>query len=120
MFLDGCFEEHGRKSTMLRRTSRHVCITLTTTFLTVIAGTTAAMNVTVTEVGGQGLSVTGELLSYDGETYHMRTSLGDIQLDVLGSICAGEGCPEFSEDAPGLVVAGNRVSKRLPSIVNSN
>ena len=101
-------------------TSKYVCTTLTMTFLTLAPGMSAASNVTVTEIGGQGLSVTGELLSYDGETYNLRTSLGDLELDVLGSICAGEGCPTIPEATPTVSIAEIGVSSRLPTIVNTN
>lgn len=57
-----------------------------------IKGVSMARKVTLSEIGG-GVSVTGETLSFDGETTVTRTTLGKLQLDTRNSACDGIGSP---------------------------
>ncbi len=95
---------------------------LTMTVLALSGGIASAKNVTVTEVGGKGMSVSGELLSYDGEVYNVRTSLGDLTLEVVGSICAGNACPTSEEEpeAVSVTVADSINFGQLPQITETN
>jgi phosphate transport system substrate-binding protein len=48
--------------------------------------------VTLTSLDG-ATQVNGELMSFDGETYTVRTTLGTIGVAAAQVTCAGEGCP---------------------------
>lgn len=48
--------------------------------------------VSLTSLTG-GTTVQGELVSFDGQTYMLRTSLGIIAIAADQVTCAGEGCP---------------------------
>lgn len=71
-----------------------------------LAQSATAEMVTLGELGGS-ISVYGELLSYDGETYTIRTSLGDLTLEASRSICKGDGCPDLSAETTNLLIAGS-------------
>ncbi|MFK7751770.1 MAG: substrate-binding domain-containing protein [Sedimentitalea sp.] len=65
-----------------------------------------AESVTLSEMGSE-MSIQGELLSFDGDVYVVRTLLGDLQLSANRSICEGPGCPATSEVATNLYLAGS-------------
>lgn len=52
-------------------------------------------DITLTSRDG-GLTVSGMLLKYDGEFYHIRSEYGDLTLDGSGVVCSGPGCPDLS------------------------
>lgn len=52
-------------------------------------------------------SVSGELLSYDGTSYALRTSLGDLTLAASQAICEGDACPAVNTETTNLSVAGS-------------
>ena len=77
------------------------------TALFAIACTAAsAEKVTLTERTGN-MSIEGELLQYDGTTYVIRTSLGDLSLKASESICEGAGCPAILSQITDLKIAGS-------------
>jgi len=39
------------------------------------------------------IQLSGELLSFDGTTYKLKTSVGELSLDANGLICEGDGYP---------------------------
>ena len=62
------------------------------------------------------LTIEGEILSFDGEFYEVRSDLGTLTVDARSVSCAGEGCPPAdalvsrfavggSDTAPGLMAA---------------
>lgn len=61
-----------------------------------MSSTAVAQDVTLTSRSG-GLSVSGTLLSFDGEVYQVDTDLGRITIANSDLICEGEGCPDPSE-----------------------
>ncbi|MFQ5567145.1 MAG: phosphate ABC transporter substrate-binding/OmpA family protein [Paracoccaceae bacterium] len=65
-----------------------VCAALLMTF----GAARAEPLVTLTSLDG-ATTVEGELLSFDGETYTVRTSLGVIGVAAAQVTCAGAGCP---------------------------
>lgn len=79
---------------------------LAASLLALTAATAQAEMVTLTEHGGT-ISVHGDLIDYDGETYTLRTSLGDLSLKASRSICAGPGCPTLAAEVNNLFVAGS-------------
>ena len=80
--------------------------TLAATTALMVGPATAENMVTLGELGGT-ISVYGELLSYDGKTYTIRTSLGDLTLDASHSICKGDGCPDLSAETTNMLIAGS-------------
>ncbi|HEU0221643.1 MAG TPA: phosphate ABC transporter substrate-binding/OmpA family protein [Paracoccaceae bacterium] len=39
------------------------------------------------------IALRGELLSFDGEAYHLNTAIGELKIDALQVTCEGPGCP---------------------------
>ncbi len=68
--------------------------------------TAQAEQVTLTEIGGT-VSINGDLVSFDGETYVLQTSLGLFELPANRSMCEGPGCPAASEMPTSLYLAGS-------------
>jgi phosphate transport system substrate-binding protein len=54
-----------------------------------------AQDVTLTARNG-GLSLSGQLLAYDGEFYRVETDYGRLTVDAEGVICEGPACPELT------------------------
>ena len=55
---------------------------------------TSASAQDVTLIGKDSdLRVTGELLSFDGETFIVRSSIGEVSWSADDVLCQGEGCP---------------------------
>lgn len=63
-----------------------------TLLLCLFAGASSAEVVTLSSASG-GLTVTGKLLSYDGEVYEIETNTGPLTLADKGLKCRGSGCP---------------------------
>lgn len=63
-----------------------------------------ADDVTVSARNG-ALSVSGTLLSYDGETYRLRSQWGDLTIEASAVECSGPGCPDLRRFAPTLKIA---------------
>ncbi len=64
-----------------------------------------AQQITLQATDGS-VSVNGELVSYDGEFFLIKTRLGDIALNARDVICIGETCPEITGD-DGLSITGD-------------
>ncbi len=70
------------------------------------SGVALADQVTLRDVSGD-TELTGELIAYDGMTYTIRTSLGELTLEASRSVCDGAGCPAILSETTNLVVAGS-------------
>lgn len=70
-----------------------------------LAMTSAYADTVTLRTENNSIQLSGELLSFDGSSYTVRTSVGELTLDANGLICEGEACPV---DAPPLdfVVSG--------------
>lgn len=55
-----------------------------------------AQEITLTSKTG-GLTVYGELLAFDGQTYQVETDLGRITISDNDLTCQGEGCPSAED-----------------------
>ncbi|NSX53505.1 phosphate ABC transporter substrate-binding/OmpA family protein [Parasulfitobacter algicola] len=71
-----------------------------------------AEKVTLTSID-ESISVTGELINFDGDRYVIRTVLGEITLLTSQVNCFGEGCPAASFDEPLQVAASPLLKDRL-------
>ncbi len=76
------------------------------TAVSLSSGVASADQVTLRDVSGE-TALTGELLSYDGTLYTLRTSLGDLTLEASRSVCEGPGCPAILSETTNLVLAGS-------------
>lgn len=61
----------------------------------VLALPAAAQDTTLTARDG-GLSLSGELISFDGEVYRIATAYGPLTVNAEGVICTGPACPALS------------------------
>lgn len=72
---------------------------LTAAFCVTDAGAALADDATLTARGG-GLSVSGQLVSFDGTLYRIDTAWGLLTVDAAAVDCAGPGCPDLLRFAP--------------------
>lgn len=88
-------------------TYRNTRIAATATLCALLGATTAAAeNVTLSTVAGD-TSVTGTLLSYDGNHYVLQTSIGNLVLEASSTVCSGDGCPAVLSEQTDLRIAGS-------------
>lgn len=75
--------------------------------LAVLAGSQIAMaqDVTLTARNG-GLSLAGQLISFDGEYYRIETTYGRLTVDAEGVICDGPACPDLTAPLAVIRVVG--------------
>ena len=87
-------------------------------FTIAMLGSAAAQDVTLTSRDGT-VSVTGTLLSYDGEFFRVKTVYGALTLDGTGVTCAGIGCPNLEAYVAEFSIAGSRAmgGTLLPALV---
>ncbi|RVT82084.1 cell envelope biogenesis protein OmpA [Rhodobacteraceae bacterium CCMM004] len=85
-----------------------------------LPGGGAAEEVTLTARGG-GLSVTGEIVDYDGEFYRIDSPYGVVTLDAATVICSGAACPGDGPPAVDLTVSGSAhlVDALMPPLVET-
>lgn len=72
---------------------------LTAAFCVAGAGFARADDATLTARGG-GLSVSGQLVGFDGTLYRIDTAWGMLTVDAAAVDCAGPGCPDLLRFAP--------------------
>lgn len=65
-------------------------------FCTIVPTALHAQDIVLLTKDG-GTAVSGELLSYDGEVYVVRTLLGDLNVRALSVDCTGEKCPQTAD-----------------------
>ena len=70
-----------------------------------LAQQASAQDVTLTARDG-GLSLSGELVSYDGEFYRIETIYGGLTVSGEGVICDGPACPNLTAPLAQIDVAG--------------
>jgi phosphate transport system substrate-binding protein len=75
------------------------------TILSLAGGPLAAGQVTLNALDGT-VSMTGELLGYDGTTYTLHMLVGDISIDASRVVCAGAACPNLAADRTDFTIAG--------------
>ncbi len=78
----------------------------------------AAQTVTLESADGS-VSLTGKLLGYDGEFYHLKSQFGDMTIKALGVTCAGPGCPDPGQYAADITISGSSVALNalLPGLI---
>lgn len=64
-----------------------------------------AQEVTLTSLDNE-LTISGELLGFDGEFYRIDTIYGELTLDSSGVICEGSGCPDLSPYIAEITLSG--------------
>ncbi|MCC6007155.1 MAG: substrate-binding domain-containing protein [Rhodobacteraceae bacterium] len=73
----------------------------------------AAQDITLTTRDG-AITVSGILLSYDGEVYRLRTDFGDITVDGQSVSCDGPACPSLQDFVAEVVFSGSlSISEKL-------
>lgn len=69
-------------------------------------GPVFAEKVTLNSLDGS-VSMTGELLNYDGNTYLLGMLVGDISIDAAQVTCEGAACPNLAADLKEFTIAGS-------------
>lgn len=84
--------------------------------ISVTAVVSAALAETVTlRLNSGGISIEGDLVSFDGEAYVIRSRVfGTMSLDADKFDCVGAACPETEEWNPYVLKAENKASKAAP------
>jgi len=77
-----------------------------------------AQEVTLHSANG-AITLKGQLLRYNGETYRIKTRFGPLTLDALGVTCTGPSCPDPAEYAADITLSGAAlaVQNLLPGLV---
>jgi len=76
-------------------------------FITGLFAPAMAQDVTLTSRDGK-VSVSGTLLSFDGEFYRVKSIYGALTLDGTGVTCAGVGCPNLETYVAEFSISGAR------------
>src|SRR6056297_2575098 len=74
-------------------------------FLFATATMTWGQDVTLTSRDGS-VTVTGDLLGFDGQFYRVRTEFGELTVDGSGVLCEGPGCPNLQAYVAELDISG--------------
>ncbi|MEO8529904.1 MAG: phosphate ABC transporter substrate-binding/OmpA family protein [Deltaproteobacteria bacterium] len=53
------------------------------------------------------VNLSGDLISFDGDIYIIRTDLGDLRIAANRVTCAGEGCPETAAVVSDVMIVGS-------------
>ncbi|HHX90478.1 MAG TPA: cell envelope biogenesis protein OmpA, partial [Paracoccus sp.] len=64
-----------------------------------------AQDVTLSSADGT-LTVSGDLIAYDGEYLRLETEFGPLTLDARGLTCTGPGCPLLSGGVAEVTIEG--------------
>lgn len=80
----------------------------------------AAQDVTLTSRDG-ALSISGTLISHDGEFYRLDSAYGPLVLDAAGVICDGPACPDLTAPRAVIRIAGlpELGASLLPALITS-
>lgn len=88
---------------------RYICVAAAVATLHFQAYTTAqAQDVTLSSVDGT-MTVSGDLIAYDGEYLRLETEFGPLTLDARGLSCAGPGCPLLASGVAEVSIEGAQV-----------
>ena len=82
------------------------------------AGHARAQDATLTALDG-GLSLSGDLLGFDGEFYRLDTVYGVLTVDAAGVLCEGPACPDLSAPFAAIRITGAEGPARalLPRLI---
>jgi phosphate transport system substrate-binding protein len=69
------------------------------------AGDARSQDATLTALDG-GLSLSGDLLGFDGEFYRLDTAYGVLTVDAAGVLCDGPACPVLSAPFAAIRITG--------------
>jgi len=69
----------------------------------------------------ESVRIGGQLVNFDGDTYTIRTSLGDMTFAVEAVICKGEACPFIKPPTSEFAISGSKSLSELliPALLNS-
>ena len=65
-----------------------------------------AQDVTLISTDGT-INVTGQFVSFENDTYVLRTALGDLRIAASSVICEGAACPTFETASADVVIKGS-------------
>ncbi|QHQ36934.1 phosphate ABC transporter substrate-binding/OmpA family protein [Algicella marina] len=71
-----------------------------------------AEEVTLKTIDGT-LTLTGDLLDFDGRVYKIQTLIGSLEIDVASVTCEGSGCPAVEEKTEFAIAVGDGVNNAL-------
>lgn len=87
----------------------YFCVAATVATLLFQPGDTArAQDVTLSSVDGT-ITISGDLIAYDGEYLRLETEFGQLTLDARGLNCAGPGCPLLNGGVAEVSIEGAQV-----------
>ncbi len=86
--------------------------------LSMVLSPLGAQEVTLKSLDGT-VSMSGELLEYDGLTYRISMLIGEISIDAAQVVCEGEGCPNLMADITEFSISGSNAisSNLLPTLI---
>jgi len=78
----------------------------------------SAQEITLNSLDGT-VSLTGELLDFDGERYRLKLLVGEISVDAAQVECQGPGCPNLVADLTSFTIAGSKAiaDNLLPTLI---
>ena len=84
-------------------------------------GSAVAQSVTLT-TNDNSVSISGEILEFDGDEYKLSTVIGTVVLDADKVGCAGAGCPVLVSKDSVFTLAGSRAlaNALIPSLINGD
>ncbi len=93
-------------------------ITALATILSLAYSPLQAEQVTLKSLDGT-VSMTGDLLEYDGVTYLLGMLIGEISIDASQVVCEGDGCPNLLAGQSAFSIAGSAAMARevLPPLL---
>ncbi len=83
-----------------------------------IAVSASAQTVTLKSLDG-ATSLSGEFIDYDGQTYTIRTIVGDLTIDAFQVTCEGDACPAAETETESFAISGdsNAVGKLFADLL---
>ena len=83
-----------------------------------LAGQLAAQDITLTSRDG-AVSLSGNLLGFDGEYYRIETVYGELTVDGSGVLCEGPACPNLEDYVARLSISGaaSMAEVLLPALI---
>jgi len=100
---------------------KRFCVAMIAALIAIGLGLPAvAQDVTLTSRDGK-ISVSGRLLTYDGEFFRIDSEFGALTLDGTGVTCAGAGCPDLQAYVAEFTISGAQAmgAVLLPALIES-
>ncbi|MEL6582543.1 MAG: phosphate ABC transporter substrate-binding/OmpA family protein [Pseudomonadota bacterium] len=92
---------------------------LATSTLILSAGIATAQTITLSSFDGS-ITLRGELVEFDGQSYRISTALGEISVDAFQVTCEGEACPSTVLTSEFAIVGSNTIGAELmPALVEA-